>query len=236
MREWPADSQQLQRDVEHKNGGGGFYCVEISNASDLTCVCADVATQQPRPGESLSTGGANAGQGVWADVHLQSAQAGVLFGTVFAKESGSGCRDVGLSLFLLWGIDMSHDTSTFHPLSRGVCVHRFRAGRVWGASFILLPTAAGTATEAAWGAEVQGGWGCRELWFRGGQVEGRDDTQVPQETCGEAGGRAVCWWKLGNRIPLGWRVWKRGGQSVATVSSWINIKSTYLNLNFEIIQ
>lgn len=30
----------------------------------LTCVCADVSTQQPRPGESLSTGGADAGQSV----------------------------------------------------------------------------------------------------------------------------------------------------------------------------
>lgn len=30
----------------------------------LTCVCADVAAQQPRPGESLSTGGAHTGQGV----------------------------------------------------------------------------------------------------------------------------------------------------------------------------
>lgn len=28
----------------------------------LTCVCADVAAQQPRPGESLSTGGAHTGE------------------------------------------------------------------------------------------------------------------------------------------------------------------------------
>lgn len=30
----------------------------------LTCVCADVAAQQPWPGESLSTGGAHTWQGV----------------------------------------------------------------------------------------------------------------------------------------------------------------------------
>lgn len=30
----------------------------------LTCVCADVAAQQPRPGESLSTGGTHTWKGV----------------------------------------------------------------------------------------------------------------------------------------------------------------------------
>lgn len=31
---------------------------------DLTCVGADVAAQQPWPGESFSTGGTHTGQGV----------------------------------------------------------------------------------------------------------------------------------------------------------------------------
>lgn len=155
----------------------------------LTCVCADVATQQPRSGESLSTGGANTGQGVGADVHLQSPQAGVLFGAVFAEESRPGRCDGGLSLlFLLWGTDMSHNTSAFHPLARGICVYRFRAGGVRAAPFILLSTAAGTAAEAGRGAEIQGTWGGAGLCLRGRQVEGGKDTQVPHQTCGEAGG------------------------------------------------
>lgn len=44
----------------------------------LTSVGADVALQQPGPGEGLSAGRANAGQRVASDVHLQRAQAQVL--------------------------------------------------------------------------------------------------------------------------------------------------------------
>lgn len=97
----------------------------------LTCVRADVAAQQPRPGESLSTGGAHAGQGVRADVHLQSPEAGVLFGAVFAEEGRPGRRDGGLSLLLLLGgTDVRHDAGAFHPLAGGVRVHGFWAGGV----------------------------------------------------------------------------------------------------------
>lgn len=144
---------------------------------DLTCVCADVAAQQPRPGESLSTGGTHTRQGVWADVHLQSSQAGVLFGAVFAEEGWSGCCDGGLPLLLLlWGTDVSHNAGAFHPLTRGIRVCGFRAGGVRCAPFILLSTTAGTAAEAGRGAEVQGSWGDRGLCMGGGQVEGREDT------------------------------------------------------------
>lgn len=61
----------------------------------LTCVCADVTSEQPRSGEGLSAGGAHAGQCVGADVHLQRAQAGVLLGTVFAVEAGATGRGSG---------------------------------------------------------------------------------------------------------------------------------------------
>jgi len=52
----------------------------------ITCVCANVSSEQPRPGEGLATGGAHAGQSVRANVHLQGSQAGVLLGAVFAVE------------------------------------------------------------------------------------------------------------------------------------------------------
>lgn len=38
--------------------------IGISSNALRTCVCADVASQQPRPGESLSAGGAHTRQGV----------------------------------------------------------------------------------------------------------------------------------------------------------------------------
>lgn len=105
--------------------------VEIFLNANLTCVCANVAAQQPWPGESLSTGGAHTGQGVGADVHLQGPQAGVLFGAVFAEERWPGRCDGGLSLLLLLrGADVSHNTSAFHPLARGIRVYGFRAGGV----------------------------------------------------------------------------------------------------------
>lgn len=94
---------------------------------DVTCVRADVAAQQPRPRESLSTGGTYTGQGVRADVHLQSPQTGVLFGAVFAEKGWPGCRDRGLSFLLLWGADMSHNAGAFHPLPGGVSVYGFWA-------------------------------------------------------------------------------------------------------------
>lgn len=124
-------------------------------------------------------------------MHLQSPQAGVLFGAVFAEESRPGCCDGGLPLLLLfWGADVSHDAGAFHPLTGGVCVYGFRARGVRGATFVLFATAAGIAAEAGRGAEVQGSRGGRGLCLGGGQVEGREDAQVPNQTCGEAG--VVC--------------------------------------------
>lgn len=94
-------------------------------------MCAYVAAQQPRPGESLSTGGAHTGQGVRADVHLQCPEAGVLFWAVFAEEGWPGSRDRGLPLLLFFrGADMRHDAGAFHPLARGIRVYRLRARRV----------------------------------------------------------------------------------------------------------
>lgn len=52
----------------------------------LTRVGADVALQQPGPGEGLSAGRADARQRVASDVHLQGAQAEVLLVAVFAVE------------------------------------------------------------------------------------------------------------------------------------------------------
>lgn len=53
----------------------------------LTCVGADVAPEQPGPGEGFAAEAAEAGQGVGADVHLQGAQAGVRPGAVLAAEA-----------------------------------------------------------------------------------------------------------------------------------------------------
>lgn len=122
-------------------------------------------------------------------MHLQRAQAGVLLRAVFAEEGWPGGRDGGLPLLLLLrGADVGHDAGAFHPLARGIRVHGLRAGGVGGASFIFLATAACAAAEAGRGAEVQGprngGWLC----LGGGQVEGGQNTQVPQQTCREAGG------------------------------------------------
>lgn len=54
---------------QHENGSGSRWdrmCDDVMAAEPLglTCVCADVTAQQPRPGKSLSTGGAHTGQGV----------------------------------------------------------------------------------------------------------------------------------------------------------------------------
>lgn len=169
----------------------------------LTCVRADVASQQPRPGEGLSAGGAHARQGMRADVHLQRPQAGVLFGAVLAEEGWPGCCGGGLSLLLfLGGAAVSRHARAFHPLAGGKCVHGLRARGVRGASFIFLPAAAGAAAEAGGGAEVEGARDGRLLCLGGGQVQGWQQAQVPQQTSCEAGGAggAVRRWELGKRV------------------------------------
>lgn len=57
-------------------------------------MCADVSSEQPRPGESLPAGGAHAGEGVGPNVHLQGPQAGVLLGAVLAVK-GRPCGHFG---------------------------------------------------------------------------------------------------------------------------------------------
>lgn len=64
-------------------------------AGCLTCVGADVTSEQPRPRKGLAAGGAHAGQRVGADVHLERAQAVVLLGAVFAVEAGAAGRGSG---------------------------------------------------------------------------------------------------------------------------------------------
>lgn len=53
-------------------------------AWSLTCVRAHVSPQQPGSGEGLAAGGADAGQRVGADVHLERPHAAVLLGAVVA--------------------------------------------------------------------------------------------------------------------------------------------------------
>lgn len=90
-------------------------------------------------------------------MHLQRPEAGVFFWAVFAEEGRPGCRGGGLPLLLfLRGAAMSHDTSAFHPLAGGECVHGLRARGVRGTSFIFFSAAAGAAAEAGGGAEVEG--------------------------------------------------------------------------------
>lgn len=61
----------------------------------LTSVGADVALEQPGPGEGLSAGRADTRQRVASDVHLQSAQAEVLLITIFAVEGLPGLGVLG---------------------------------------------------------------------------------------------------------------------------------------------
>lgn len=118
----------------------------------LTCVRADVAAQQPRPGERLSAGGAHARQRVRADVHLERSQAGVFLGAVLAEKGRSGGCDGWSSflllLFLLRGADVGNGAGALHPLAGGVRVHGLRARGIRGATFVFLATAAGAAAEA----------------------------------------------------------------------------------------
>lgn len=126
-------------------------------------------------------------------MHLQSPQAGVLLGAVFAEESRPGRHRRGLSslLFFFGGADVGHDAGALHPLARGVLDDGLWAGGVRAAPLVFLAAAAGAAAEAARGAQVQGARGARGLRMGGGQVEGGEDAQVPHQTCGEAGGGAV---------------------------------------------
>lgn len=59
----------------------------------LTCVCANVSSEQPWSGESFAAGGTNTWQSVRANMHLQCSQTGVLLRAVFAVE-GRACGDL----------------------------------------------------------------------------------------------------------------------------------------------
>lgn len=97
----------------------------------LTCVCANVSSQEPWSGEGLSTGGADTGERVGANMHFESAQTRVLLGTVFTEEGRPVCCHWGSPLLLfLRGTGVSHDTGALHPLSWGIRVHGLRAGGV----------------------------------------------------------------------------------------------------------
>ena len=114
-------------------------------------MCADMTTQQPGSGEGLSTCGANTGQSMRANVHLQCPQAGVLFRAVLAKEGRPGCSDRGLSL-LFGGTSMALGAVTFGSLRGMIAVFWLGAGGVRWSAFVFLPTAAGTAAETGGGA------------------------------------------------------------------------------------
>lgn len=60
---------------------------------------ADVALEQPGPGEGLAAYLADAGQCVGADVHLEGTQAGILLVTVPAGEGGPS-RQVTVQLLV----------------------------------------------------------------------------------------------------------------------------------------
>lgn len=61
-------------------------------------------------------------------MHLQGPEAGVLFWAVFAEKGWPGCCDGDLPLLLFFrGTDVRDNASAFHPLARGICVHRLRA-------------------------------------------------------------------------------------------------------------
>lgn len=132
-------------------------------------------------------------------MHLQRSEAGVFFRAVFAKEGWPGRRGGGLSLLLfLGGTAVRHHACAFHPLARGEGVHGLRARGVRRASFIFFSAAAGAAAEAGGGTEVEGARDGRLFCLGGGQIQGWQDTQVPQQTSGEAGGGGGG--ELGERI------------------------------------
>lgn len=65
----------------------------------LTCMGADVALEQPGPGEGLAAYLADAGQRVGADVHLEGPQAGILLVAVPAGE-GRPSRQMAVQLLV----------------------------------------------------------------------------------------------------------------------------------------
>lgn len=64
-----------------------------------TCVGADVALEQPGPGEGLAAHLTDAGQRVGADMHLEGTQAGILLVTVPTGE-GALCRQMAVELLV----------------------------------------------------------------------------------------------------------------------------------------
>lgn len=65
----------------------------------LTCMGADVALEQPGPGEGLTAHLADARQRVGADVHLEGTQTGILLVTVPAGK-GAPSRQVAVQLLM----------------------------------------------------------------------------------------------------------------------------------------
>lgn len=158
----------------------------------LTCVGADVASEQPGPGEGLAAGGAHAGQRVRADVHLQGSQAGVLLRTVLAEEGRSGgrCDRRGFPL-LLSGRRCCRPALAAGGPARSlwgpVVLCGLGAGGVRGAPpLVFLPTTAATTTAAAAAeaeagrrAEVQGGCGGGQAGWGHGELQGWEQAYVP---------------------------------------------------------
>lgn len=87
-----------------------------------TCMGADVALEQPGPGEGLATHLTDAGQRVGADMHLEGTQAGILLVTVPAGE-GAPSRQVAVQLLvpgqasqsLIWPTAVDAFKTTWDP-------------------------------------------------------------------------------------------------------------------------
>lgn len=169
-----------------------------------TCVRADVTPEQPRAGEGLSAGGADAGQRVRADVHLQGAQAGVLLGAVFAVEGraggggGLGGERRGMLLPGALGrlvvgrlvVGQRREAAVAAGAAQAVerVLHHVRAGGVGGAPAVLLLLlflAAGRSAAEVQGAERRGG---RRRGRDGGQGR-RQDAHATEGGAGRVAGQ-----------------------------------------------
>lgn len=147
-----------------------------------TCMCADVSPEQPWSGESLATCGAHTRQSVWANVHFQGSEAGVLFRAVFAVEGWACRRFSSQRLCLLqWGtvgelvlghlmLRQCREAAVALTAVQTVVnvLDDVRTGGIWCTAAVLLFLAAAAGGRAA---EVQGTqrWRGQRHWSDWGQ-------------------------------------------------------------------
>lgn len=191
----------------------------------LTCVCADVSSEQPGPGEGLAAGRAHTGKSVWADVHLQGTQAGVLLRAVFAVEGRargdfSGHRRLQRSVVGELVVGQRWETGVAVAAVHTVVevLDDIWTGGIWGASTVLFLLATAAAGRGGRAAEVQGA----QQW--GGQGRGGDRGQrcwqgvhaAEERAGGVAGqGRAVVLrWKFSSWKTFWDKSWRHRGEEV----------------------